>query len=369
VAAPRADLAVRSTRILDVDRGRYREPSVLLVKGTRIVAIVPAAEFKPRRASRVIDVGDMALLPGLIDAHVHLTIGGSVRANALADLRAGFTTVVDQGALTHQLLALRDSMNGGQIEGPRVLAAGIWVGAKGGVCEFTGIGIAGGVDAFLERVRQNLAAGADLTKVCLSGWPAVAYAAPESVEIPTGALYAIVDASHAVNRLVTAHAVSRGSVRAALGADVDGLVHAAYIDSALAVAMRRQGMWMSPTIASLTAGDTSVVSRALVAAVRTAHAAGVMIVFGTDGGVLPHGRGVDEMEALVAAGLSPLEVIRAATVNAAKGFNIADSTGRLAPGMSADFIAVRGDPLRDVAALRNVGLVVSRGRIAVGPPQ
>jgi imidazolonepropionase-like amidohydrolase len=94
-----------------------------------------------------------------------------------------------------------------------------------------------------------------------------------------------------------------------------------------------------------------------------------MIVFGTDGGVLPHGRGVDEMEALVAAGLSPLEVIRAATVNAAKGFNIADSTGRLAPGMSADFIAVRGDPLRDVAALRNVGLVVSRGRIAVGPPQ
>lgn len=368
-AAPRADLAVRSTRILDVDHGRYRDPSVLLVKGARIVAIVPAAEFNPRRASRVIDVGDMAVLPGLIDAHVHLTIGGSVRANALADLRAGFTTVVDQGALTRQLFVLRDSMNAGQIEGPRVLAAGTWVGTKGGVCEFTGIGIAGGPAAFVERVQQNIAAGADLTKVCLSAWPSGAYAAPDSVEIPRGALYAIVDASHAVNHLVTAHAISRGSVRAALAADVDGLVHAAYIDSALAATMRRQGMWMSPTIASLTAGDTSVVARALVAGVRVAHAAGVMIVFGTDGGVLPHGRGVDEMEALVAAGLSPLEVIQAATVNAAKALLLADSTGRLEPGMSADFIAVRGDPMRDVAALRNVGLVVSRGRIAVRPPQ
>jgi len=369
VAAPRADLAVRSTRILDVAHGRYREPSVLLVKGTRIVGIVPAAEFNPRRASRVIDAGDMAVLPGLIDAHVHLTIGGSVRANALADLRAGFTTVVDQGALSHQLLVLRDSINAGQIEGPRVLAAGIWVGAKGGVCEFTGIGVAGGADAYVERVQRNLAAGADLTKVCLSAWPTVAYAAPDSVEIPRGALYAIVDASHAVNRVVTAHAVSRGSVRAALAADVDGLVHAAYIDSTLAATMRRQGMWMSPTIASLTAGDTSVVARALVAAVRTAHAAGVMFVFGTDGGVLPHGRGVDEMEALVAAGLSPLEVVQAATINAAKALIISDSVGRLDAGMSADFVAVRGDPLHDVAALRNVGLVVSRGRIAVAPPR
>src|SRR5262245_59377923 len=89
VAAPRADLAVRSTRILDVRQGRYREASVVLVKGTRIVGVVPAAEFNPRRASRVIDAGDMAVLPGLIDAHVHLTIGGSVRANALADLHAG----------------------------------------------------------------------------------------------------------------------------------------------------------------------------------------------------------------------------------------------------------------------------------------
>jgi len=368
LSAQHADLAVRSTRILDVERGQYREPSVLLVAGTRIIGIQPAGQFDARSASRVVDVGDMAIVPGLIDAHVHLAIGGPVRVNALADLRAGFTTVADQGALTHRLLVLRDSINAGQIEGPRVLAAGIWVGTKGGVCEFTGIGIAGGTDAFVDRVRQNVAAGANLTKVCLSPWPAASYAAPDSVEIPMSVLRAIVEASHAAHRPVTAHAISRGAARAALDAGVDGLVHAAYIDSGLAAAMRAKGMWMSPTIASLTAGDTSAASRALIGALGTAHAAGLTIVFGTDGGVLPHGQGVQEMEALVATGLSPLEVIQAATINAARALVIGDSVGRLDAGMSADFVAVRGDPLRDVAALRSVGLVVSRGRIAVGPP-
>jgi imidazolonepropionase-like amidohydrolase len=165
--AQRADLAVRAARVLDVRSGRYSGASVVLVTGTRITSVIPASRFDARSASRVIDLGEMTIVPGYIDAHVHLTIGGSVRANALADLRAGFTTVADQGALTNRLLVLRDSINAGQIEGPRVLAAGIWVGTKGGVCEFTGIGIAGGADAFVDRVRQNIAAGANLTKVCL----------------------------------------------------------------------------------------------------------------------------------------------------------------------------------------------------------
>jgi len=159
--------------------------------------------------------------------------------------------------------------------------------------------------------------------------------------------------------------VAASAARAALDAGVDGLVHAAYVDASLATAMRARGMWLSPTIASLTAYDTITAARALVAAVRVAHDAGVTLVFGTDGGVLPHGRGVDEMEALVALGLTPLEVMQAATINAATALVIADSVGQIAVGMSADFIAVRGDPLRSVTALRDVGLVVSRGRIAV----
>ena len=368
VAAPHIDLVVRAARVLDVRTGRYSGPTVILVSGTRITGLLPAAGFDARNAQRVIDLGDMTVVPGLIDAHVHLAIGGPFRANALADLRAGFTTVADQGALTNRVLVLRDSINAGHIEGPRVLAAGIWVGSKGGVCEFTGIGIAGGADGFVQRVQQNVAAGANLTKVCLSPWPAASLATPDTVEIPSVVLRSIVNVSHAANRPVTAHAISAGAVRAALDADVDGLVHTAYVDAALATALRAKGIWMVPTIASLTAGDTSAASRALVAALRIAQGAGVTIVFGTDGGVLPHGKGVDEMEALVAAAFSPFEVIQAATINAAKALVIADSVGEIGVGMSADFIAVRGDPLRDIGVLRNIGLVVSRGRVAVGPP-
>ena len=364
-AHQRADLAVRANRVLDPRTGRYDGPVVLLVGGARITRVIPASRFDASDASRVIDLGDLTVVPGLIDAHVHLGIGGPVRANALADLRAGFTTVADQGARTHRLLALRDSINAGQIEGPRVLAAGIWVGSAGGVCEFNGIGIAGGAEPFVERVRGNIAAGANLTKVCLSPWPAAAYASPDSVEMSRETLRAIVEASHAARRPVTAHALSRGAARAALEAGVDGLVHAAYVDSALARAMQRRGMWMSPTLASLTSGDTSVASRALIAAVGVARAAGVTMVFGTDGGVLPHGRGVDEMEALVAAGLSPLDVMRAATVNAARALGIADTVGHIAAGMSADLVAVSGDPLRDIRALGDVRFVLSRGRVAV----
>jgi imidazolonepropionase-like amidohydrolase len=365
--AQRADLAVRVRRVLDVQSGKYTGPSVVLVTGTRITGVVPAARFDTSRATRFINLPDLTIVPGMIDVHTHLGIGGTVRANALADLRAGFTTVADQGARTERILALKDSINAGAIEGPRVLAAGIWVGATGGVCEFSGIGIAGGPDAFVQRVTQNIAGGANLTKVCLSPWPAPSYANADTVELSPAVLRAVVDASHAAGRPVTAHAISRGAARAAIDAGVDGLVHAAYIDASLAKAMRAKGVWMASTSASLTANDTSVVSRALVAGVRRARDAGVTIVFGTDGGVLPHGAGVDELEALVAAGLTPIEVVRAATTNAARALAIADTVGQVAGGMSADFVAVAGDPLAKLSALRNPRLVIAKGRVIVEP--
>jgi imidazolonepropionase-like amidohydrolase len=315
----------------------------------------------------VIDAGRLTILPGLIDAHVHLAIGGSVRDNARADVRAGFTTVADLGSLSHRMLRLRDSINTGAIEGPRVLAAGIWVGSKGGVCEFTGIGIRGGPDAFVQRVLDNVAAGADLTKVCLSSWPAAAFSSPQSVEVPEPTLKALVAASARMGRPVVAHAISRGSVQAALDAGVSGLAHVAYIDEPMARAMQQRGMWMIPTLASLTAGDSSEASRTLATSLRLARDAGVMLVFGTDGGVLPHGQGVEELRALVAAGLSPVAVLRAATVDAARAIGISDSVGVVAAGMSADFVGVVGDPLGDIGVLSEVPLVVSRGRVVKQP--
>ena len=352
---------IRAGRLVDVRTGQSTRDATIVVSNGRIVSVGPAAA--PAAGDSVIDLSRYTILPGLIDAHVHLAIGGAVRDNALADLRAGFTTVVDLGARTTRLLQLRDSINAGFITGPRVLAAGVWVGRKDGVCEFNGIGIAGGTEGFRARVRENVASGADVIKACVSSWPAAAFAKPDEYELPDSVLMAIVEEARRLNRKVIAHDISLAGVRAALRAGVHGLAHAAYVDAATAEQMRANGMFMIPTIASLIGEDTSPGSQALVDAVRRAHNAGVQLVFGTDGGVLPHGQNALEFVALSRAGVSALDMMRAATVNAASVLGIADSVGVIATGKVADLIAVEGDPLNDLTALQRVRFVMVRGRV------
>ena len=351
---------IRAPRMLDVRTGEMKRDAIVVVESGRIRSVAFGAHA-PASSDSVITLANQTLLPGLIDAHVHLAIGGPPRANALADLRAGFTTIVDLGARTTRLARIKDSINAGQIEGPRVLAAGLWIGRQGGVCEFNGLGIPGGVDAYRARVRENVEHGAELIKACVSGWPADAFANPGGYEMPDSVLRAIVDESRRLQRKVIAHDISIGGVRAALAAGVAGLAHAAYVDSATAAQMRAQGMFMIPTLTTL-ASDTSTGSRALIEATRIAHRAGVSLVFGTDGGVLPHGQNAAEFESLTRAGLSPLDAIRTATINAARAFSL-DSLGAIAPGMLADLVGVEGDPLAGVAALRQVRFVMSRGRV------
>jgi imidazolonepropionase-like amidohydrolase len=352
---------IRAGRLLDPASGRVTQNQSILVDAGRIKAVAPSIAVPV--GAEVVDLSAFTVLPGLIDAHVHLGIGGPPRANALADLRAGFTTVVDLGARTTRLLPIRDSINAGHIPGPRVLAAGIWVGTKDGVCEFNGIGLAGGPDVFRARVRENVNAGADLIKVCVTGWPAQAFADPSAHEIADENLRAVVTEAHAARKLVIAHDLSRGGVQAALRDSVDGLAHAAYVDAPLAAQMKARGMFMIPTLASLTGNDTSAASRALIEATRLAYRAGVTLVFGTDGGVLPHGQNAFEFVALTQAGVSPIDAIRAATMNAARALRLADSLGVIAPGMVADIIAVDGDPLADITALQRPKFIMSRGRI------
>lgn len=358
-------VAIRAGRIIDPATGRVVANQTILVEGDHIRAV--ASNVALPAGATVHDLSGLTVIPGLIDAHVHLGIGGPVRDNALADLRAGFTTVVDLGARTHRLLRLRDSINAGHILGPRVLGAGIWVGRKDGVCEFNGIGIAGGAEAFRQRVRENIAAGADVIKVCVTGWPADAYASPDASELPDSTLRAVVDEAHRGGRRVIAHDISRGGVRAGVAAGIDGLAHAAYLDSATAVLLRDRAIFLIPTLASLTGGDTSAVSRGLTGAVGLAQRVGVRLVFGTDGGVLPHGQNAQEFLALRAAGVPTLEQLRAATTNAAQALGLSDSLGRIAPGMLADIVAVDGDPLVDVTALQRVRFVMSRGQVVLSP--
>ena len=352
---------IRAGRLLDVTTGNVLRDQSIVIENGRIRSVSPAAAMLA--GDTIVDLSAFTVLPGLIDAHVHLGIGGPIRQNAAAILNAGFTTVVDLGARTTRILLLRDSINAGQIPGPRVLAAGIWIGRKDGVCEFGGIGIAGGAEGFRERVRVNVQAGADVIKACVSGWPAEAYSQPDLFELSGTVLEAIVDESHRLGRKVIAHDISLGGVKAALRTGVDGLAHAAYVDSATAVMMRTRGMFMIPTLASLATADTSPASRALIESTRLAHRIGVQLVFGTDGGVLPHGENAKEFDALALAGVGALDAIRSATINAATAFGLADSLGTLAPGMIADLIAVEGDPLIDVTSLQRVRVVMSRGRI------
>ena len=159
-----------------------------------------------------------------------------------------------------------------------------------------------------------------------------------------------------------AHDLSAAGVRAALAAGVDGLAHGALVDSAIAKDMKNRGMFMMPTLASLTGATPGAAEAALVRSVKIAYDLGVPIVFGTDAGVLPHGSNAQEFSSLVKAGVSPLDAIRAATVRAAQAFGL-KMVGIVAPGAQADIIAVEGDPLLDLGALSRVKFVVRAGRV------
>lgn len=360
---PRAEYAIETGRILDPRNGKFEEGAVLLVGAGKVMDVVPAGRYRFNRADSSIDLRGFTVLPGLIDAHVHLAIGGPPTETALADLRAGFTTVVDLGARSLRLLRIRDSINAGIMPGPRVLAAGMWVGVKGGVCEFNGLGIEGTAEAFQARIRENIQGGADLIKLCVSGWPNEAHSNPQKYEIADDVLSAAVDEARKAGKLVIAHDISLAGVQAALRAGVRGFAHAPYADSLTALQLKAQNAFIIPTLTSLTGADTSATSRDLISSLALAHRLGVTLVFGTDGGVLPHGRNAEEFRTLLTAGVSALDAIRAATVNAARAFGLADSLGYLARGMAADIIAVEGNPLENLATLQRPAFVMARGHV------
>jgi imidazolonepropionase-like amidohydrolase len=291
---------------------------------------------------------------------VHLTLAGNAADNARATLMAGFTTVQDLGALAYANLALRDDIRAGQIIGPRVVASGPWLGTSGATCDFNGIGVRG-VDAFRARVREDVRRGADLIKVCVTGWPAQGYAQPETLEITPGELESVVQEAKAAGLRVAAHAIGAAGVKLAVTTGVDMIVHAGFADQETVVLRKKREVYMTPTLASFAPQRNSPHGKALFVRASGLIAEGVPIVFGTDAGVIPHGSNAREFALMVEAGLSPAASLRAATLGAAAALGWSDRIGSVTAGRYADLIAVRGNPLEDVTVLERVGFVMKGG--------
>lgn len=360
--APDTTLVLHGGRYLDVRSGRAQPNGAIVLRGGRIVAVEgPSTGWRPPAGARVIELEGRTVLPGLIDAHVHLTLAGSPDSNALATLRAGFTTVADLGSANGAGVRLRDAIVAGQVPGPRVIAAGSWIGAKGGVCEFGGATVTG-PDEARARAQADVAAGADLLKVCVTGWPQDAVELPDSVELAREPLDAVIEAGRSAHRPVYAHAIGMAGALLAASRGVRALAHTPVVDSAGAAALARSGVRVISTLASLAPRPGGAEVRQSFARLR---AAGVPLVLGTDAGVLPHGQNARELVALTRAGLTPAEAIRAATVDAAALLGRKE-LGEIRRGKVADLVVVEGDPLQDVTSLQHPVLVIQGGRVVRG---
>nr|WP_257644333.1 amidohydrolase family protein [Luteimonas salinisoli] len=399
--------------LADPASGQVLSRMTVVLEGGRVVDLRDGFVGTP---GETIDLSDRFVLPGLIDSHVHLghengpddKLLRTVRSAAdLAingvrfarrTLDAGFTTVADLGAENEAIFALRDGIAAGKLPGPRILAAGNVLSPHGGEGDLFGYrddvtralqrpNLCSGADDCRRLVRQQVQRGADLIKIVATGAVLSDADAGVDQQFTDAELRAIVETTHALGRRVTAHALGRrvtahahgaAGVNAFLHAGGDAIEHGTWLDDESVVLFKRGGTWLVPT---LLAGETvagwsadpdsflspaakakaASVGPAMLSMARRAHAAGVPIAFGTDSGVSRHGDNAREFGLLVAAGLTPLEAIRTATVNAAAHLGLAEQIGRLAPGMTADLIAVDGDPLQDVGALRRVRFVMRAG--------
>ena len=366
LAAGQADsrlVTITAHQMLDVERGAAVRDAVVVIEGDRIVAAGPKTSTTAR--GRTIDLGDVTLLPGLIDAHVHLTLGGAPDANATATLLAGFTTVQDLGALGNANILLRDSIKSGRVSGPRIVSAGPWLGETGLTCDFQGIGVKG-AEAFRARVRKDVEAGADLIKVCASGWLAQAAKEPDALEISDDELRAAIEEAHRAKRRVAVHAISQRAVSLAIAHGADLIVHGGFTSAETIAAMKVRDVRQLPTLWSFKQGNPPALYEQLRAHMAGAVRDGLPIAFGTDAGVIPHGSNANEFLELESIGLSRIDAIRAATIHAAKAVGMAGDVGVLRQGTLADIIAVRGNPLDDLRALQNVTFVMKGGVVVRG---
>jgi imidazolonepropionase-like amidohydrolase len=395
---------VRAGHLLDVKTGKLLDAQTIVVAGDTIQSIAPTASVPAQPGDTVVDLGGLTVLPGLIDVHTHLTmnpdfdpfrevistdakeaINGVV--NAKATLLAGITSVRNVGAYGFVDVDLRDAVNAGQVPGPHMQVSGPLIGITGGHCDnnllpyeyhATGDGVADGIAAVQHKVRENIKYGSDLIKICATGGVLSKGDDPQASQYTLEEMKAVVADAHRLGRKVAAHAHGAQGILWASEAGVDSIEHGSYIDDAGIAEMKKNGTYLVPTLYLadwfLENAERNHVpdylltkAKAVMPAARRnlarAFASGVKVAFGTDAAVYPHGLNAHEFAVMVKLGLTPLQAIQAATVNAADLLGWPGKVGSLERGAWADIVAVDGDPLQDVTTLEHVKFVMKGGEV------
>ncbi len=401
---------IHAGHVIDRPSEPPRGATTIVVRDGKIAelreGIVPA-----EAGAKTVELGDETVLPGLIDLHVHLfSFGDPMRqrltattrdreddafiaaTNAKTTLDAGFTTVRDLGAPPRGIRALRDAIADGEVTGPTIVNAGEMISVSGGHGDNNGVSeeiyeadahkdynnVCNGPDDCRRAVREQIRLGALVIKFAATGGVLSNVAGGLGQQMTSEEMKAVIDTAHSFGRKVAAHSHAAAGTMAAVNAGVDTIEHGTFLDEPTIRAMIAHGTWLVPTmIAPVTAlaqarggllpPATIPKAEAAAAAARTSHAMairmGVKVAFGTDTGVSKHGDNAKEFALMVAAGMTPAQAIKAATVSGAEVLGMSDRIGRIAPGMSADLIAVKGDPLTDVTRLEHVDFVMKGGKV------